>query len=237
MYFRVNGALIFARGANFIPMDQLEGRQLDEAHRIVVKSAAEAKMNMLRVWGGGMVLPDAFYGACDELGILLYHDMMFVDEAGHVPIQTKSVELEIRHFVRSLASHPSIAIWNGCNECQVVMGTPSEIYASFVMSIVAEEDDTRSIWPSSPSKHGWKTGVNTLDSKPNGNRLSTWNPDDFDRDIETHGPYMRSYSLDFPGVNGICGGRKFSPLDLFVFVRYDLVLLTLLYSSLSKYTP
>lgn len=202
MYFRVNGALVLARGANFIPMDQLEGRLSEEAHRIAVRSAADANMNMMRIWGGGMVLPDAFYDACDEEGILLYHDMMFVDEAGHRPVQTPIVEAEIRHLVRSLSSHPAIAVWNGCNECQVVRGTPSEIYATFVMQTVAEEDDTRSIWPSSPSKHGWKTGVYTIDSRPNGRPLSTWGPDDFKSDLETHGPYMRSYSKGFPGVNG-----------------------------------
>ena len=152
MYFRVNGALVLARGSNFIPMDQLEGRLSDRAHRSAVKSAAAANMNMMRVWGGGMVLPASFYEACDDLGILLYHDMMFVDEAGHRPVRTKVVEAEIRHLVRSLAPHPSIVVWNGCNECQVVMGTPTEIYATFVMQTVAEEDSTRSIWPSSPSK-------------------------------------------------------------------------------------
>lgn len=209
MYFRVNGALVLARGANFIPMDQLEGRLSEEAHRIAVRSAADANMNMMRVWGGGMVLPDAFYEACDEDGILLYHDMMFVDEAGHRPVQTDSVESEIRHLVRSLGSHPSIAVWNGCNECQVVMGTPSEIYATFVMQLVAQEDNTRSLWPSSPSKHGWKTGVYTLDSRPNGRPLSTWGPDDFPKDLETHGPYMRSFSKEYPGVNGIHVASKY----------------------------
>ena len=96
MYFRVNGALVLARGSNFIPMDQLEGRLSDRAHRSAVKSAAAANMNMMRVWGGGMVLPASFYEACDDLGILLYHDMMFVDEAGHRPVRTKVVEAEIR---------------------------------------------------------------------------------------------------------------------------------------------
>ena len=52
MYFRVNGAIVMARGANFIPMDQLEGRQSSEAHKIAVQSAAKANMNMIRVWGG-----------------------------------------------------------------------------------------------------------------------------------------------------------------------------------------
>ena len=32
-------------------------------------------MNTLRVWGGGMFLPDAWYDTCDELGVLVYHDM------------------------------------------------------------------------------------------------------------------------------------------------------------------
>jgi beta-mannosidase len=203
MYFRINGAVLFARGANFIPMDQLEGRMTDQAHRIAVQSAAAANMNMLRIWGGGMVLPDAFYDACDEHGILLYHDMMFVEEAGHGPMRTETVKNEIRHLVRSLASHPSIVLWNGCNECQVVMGTPTEIYATFVMQTVAEEDDTRSIWPSSPSKHGWKSGVSTIDSRPNGKPLVTWDPDAFKANLETHGPYQRSFSKTFPGVNGL----------------------------------
>ena len=32
-------------------------------------------MNTLRVWGGGIFLPDIWYDTCDELGILVYHDM------------------------------------------------------------------------------------------------------------------------------------------------------------------
>lgn len=192
-----------ARGANMIPMDQLEGRLLGSSHRTLVKSAADANMNMLRVWGGGMVLPDEFYDACDEYGILLYHDMMFVDEQRHGPIQNELVEAEMRYLVRSLASHPSIVIWSGCNECQVVMGTSTEIYATFVMQTVAQEDDTRSIWPSSPSYHGWKTGVYTVDSRPNGNMLSTYDPKSFPNRLESHGPYMRSFSGTFPGVNGV----------------------------------
>lgn len=116
MYFRVNGALIWSRGANFIPMDQLDGRLTEEAHKIAVQSAAAANMNTLRVWGGGMILPEAFYDACDEMGLMLYHDMMFVEEGGHPPARVYEQDAEIRFVVRQLAHHPCIVLWDGCNE-------------------------------------------------------------------------------------------------------------------------
>jgi hypothetical protein len=213
MYFRVNGAVVLARGANYIPGDQLEGRLSGAADRIVVQSAASAKMNMIRIWGGGMVPSHAFYDECDKLGVLVYHDMTFVDEERHRPGRSKTVENEVRHLVRTHAYHPSIAVWSGCNECDVVMNTDTEIYASFVMKTVAEEDDTRSIWPSSPSKHGWKSGVRKVDSRPlesSDSPLATFDPNAFLAPIETHGPYMRAYSYKFPAQNGLDVGFPYT---------------------------
>ena len=51
---------MFARGANMIPMEELEGRANASAFAQLVQSAAMANMNMLRVWGGGIF----FYGVC-----------------------------------------------------------------------------------------------------------------------------------------------------------------------------
>ena len=210
MYFRVNGALIWARGANVVPMDQLEGRLTDDAHRIMVQSAAKANMNMLRVWGGGMILPLAFYDACDEWGILLYHDMMFVEEQFHGAYENETFEKEIRHSVRSLMSHPSIVLWSGCNECTVEMGTPTEVYATFVMQVVAEEDHTRIIWPSCPSDSGWKTGVWRITGKPNGEKLTTYPRNEEQSKLEVHGPYQHGFSKSYPSVNGHDDGRNYT---------------------------
>ena len=73
-----------------------------------------------------MFLPDAFYDACDEFGILIYHDMQYAQE-GHSPAVGAPQDPELRYQIRRLSSHPSIAIWDGCNECQVVLNTSTGI--------------------------------------------------------------------------------------------------------------
>jgi beta-mannosidase len=60
LFFRVNGAAVFARGANKIPMDLLEGRMTAVGHRRLVQSAAAAHFTMLRIWGGAIWEPRAF---------------------------------------------------------------------------------------------------------------------------------------------------------------------------------
>lgn len=206
MYLRVNGVVLWCRGANVVPMDQLEGRLTDAAHRIMVKSARDAHMNMLRVWGGGMILPQAFYDACDENGILVFHDLMFVEEQNHGAMASDDIEDEIRQTIRHLSSHASIVVWSGCNECAVEMGTDTELYATFVMTTVAEEDDTRIVWPSCPSAVGWKTGVHAVNSIPNGRPMTTPNPDSHPP-LEIHGPYQHGISKAYPAVNGFDDGR------------------------------
>ena len=52
MFFRVNGASVFSRGANVVPMEGLEGRISADAYIRLVRSAVDANMNTLRVWGG-----------------------------------------------------------------------------------------------------------------------------------------------------------------------------------------
>ena len=53
--------------------------------RAQVKSSADAGMNTLRVWGGGIFYPSAFYDAADEYGVMIYHDMQYASLPGQAP--------------------------------------------------------------------------------------------------------------------------------------------------------
>ena len=111
MRFRVNGAAILARGANLVPLDELEGRNSAASHHTLVRSVAEAGMNIMRVWGGGVYQYDAFYDAADEYGVLLYHDIMYVGQ--QPPAVTATQEQELRYQIRRLSCHPSIILYDG----------------------------------------------------------------------------------------------------------------------------
>jgi len=141
MRFKINGADVYSRGANFVPMEEFEGRADGVAIRRLLQSAADAHMNTIRIWGGGIFQYDLFYDVCDQLGIMLFHDMMYSELFNlFQPTNTTTQNDELRYQIRRLSHHPSIVIWNACNECYSF-----DPYTPFVMTTVAQEDRSRSI--------------------------------------------------------------------------------------------
>ncbi len=164
--FRVNGRDLWARGANWIPVDAFPSRQTPERYRALLEDTVAANMNMLRVWGGGQYEPDLFYDMCDELGILVWQDFMF--SCALYPSEAwflQEVRREVTYQVKRLTSHPSIAVWCGNNENVGALGWYREsrenpgrylidydrLNSGVVGSTVRALDDTRAFWPSSPA--------------------------------------------------------------------------------------
>jgi beta-mannosidase len=118
-YFMVNEVPVFMKGANYIPSDNFLNRVDEKKYRMLVQSAVDANMNMLRVWGGGIYEDDKFYEICDEKGIMLWQDFMFgcsmypADSA-----MLKNIEQEAIDNVKRLRNHPSVAMWCGNNEIE-----------------------------------------------------------------------------------------------------------------------
>jgi beta-mannosidase len=164
MTFRVNGVDLFCKGANWIPCDAMTARQTNDRYRDLLGSAKAANMNMIRLWGGGQFEDDNFYNACDELGLMVWHDFMF--SCALYPSDRAflgEVEAELAHQLRRLRDHACIALWCGDNECigALTWFEPSkknrDLYLlnydrlSRVLSeSVAKNDPSRIFWPSSP---------------------------------------------------------------------------------------
>ncbi len=113
----VNGVEIAVRGANWIPDDCFVSRVDRGRYAARLSDAIEANMNLLRVWGGGIYESDDFYDVADELGLLVWQDFLFAcaSYAEEEPLRSEVVA-EASEAVTRLSVHPSLALWNGCNE-------------------------------------------------------------------------------------------------------------------------
>jgi len=173
--FRVNGRDVFAKGANWIMADALSGRITDEKTRGLLQSAADAHMNMVRVWGGGRYEPDSFYEACDALGLLVWQDFMFACSLyPSTPAFLAEVEAEVEEQVARLQHHACLALWCGDNELVGAFDWYKESVENrdrylvnydrlnrTVETTLRRTDPTATWWPSSPSlgpldfRDGW----------------------------------------------------------------------------------
>lgn len=195
----VNGTRLFARGVNWIPDDVFPSRITRERYRERLTQAAEAGVDLVRVWGGGIYESEDFYDACDELGLLVWQDFPFACAAypEEQPLRGE-VEAEARENVVRLMPHPSLVLWNGNNENlwgfrdwgweeRLAGESWGEGYYLGVLSrVVAELDPTRPYTAGSPWSGSW-------DHHPNDPAHGThhswdvWNRDDY-ADYRLHVP-------------------------------------------------
>ena len=162
--FVINGVPVFARGMDWIPDDCFPSRITPERYRERVQQAKDANVDLLRVWGGGLYEQEAFYEACDELGVMVWQDFALACAAypEEEPFALE-FEAEARDNVIRLSAYPSLVLWNGNNEnlwghedwgweAQLQGRTwGSDYYYRVFPEIVAELDPTRPYWPGSPS--------------------------------------------------------------------------------------
>lgn len=154
----VNGVRIFCTGANWVPCEPFPSAETDDKLRLLVRRAAAGGYNMLRVWGGGIFEHEAFYAACDEMGILVTQD--FLMACGNYPEEDDRFIEQLRHETEAAAlalrNHPCLAWWSGDNE-NAVSGdenmahyTGRRAALEGIAPILAALDPARPFLPSSP---------------------------------------------------------------------------------------
>lgn len=112
--FVVNGRRFFVKGVNWMPADILLDLPRDRYHWLL-SGAKNAGIQMVRIWGGGLIEPEAFYSVANELGILVWQDFpignMFTPEYPH-----DIWEAQVTHTIFRLRNHPALALYCGGNE-------------------------------------------------------------------------------------------------------------------------
>ncbi len=155
----VNGRRTCIQGLNWVPLDAIYGVPRRRRLRRLLRLARDAGVNLLRVWGGGLIEGPEFYDLCDRLGILVWQEFslsssMLDNRPNADPAFLALVDREARAAIRARRNHPSLALWCGGNELSGDDGVPldkGDPVLETLSRAIAELDPERPFLPSSPS--------------------------------------------------------------------------------------
>ncbi len=117
--FLDHGSPLFAKGSNLVPPVMLPTAHDEPAWVRLVGDARYAGMNMIRVWGGGVYPPEAFFDACDTAGIMVWQDYMFANMAPVDEHFLDNAQVEAWQQTERLRHHPCVVLMCGNNELTV----------------------------------------------------------------------------------------------------------------------
>jgi beta-galactosidase/beta-glucuronidase len=175
--FYVNGQRVHLVGGAWVP-DMMVNRD-SARYDYEMHLCRNANVNLVRIWGGGVTPPDAFWNAADRYGLMVWSDFWVTGDTQGEFKGSPDWPLEGSVFVKNVVStiyrvrnHPSLLVWTGGNEGHA----RKELYDAMRNNII-ELDGTRPFIPSSSGfaklPAGWK---------------GSW-PDDMPSGVYSGGPY------------------------------------------------
>ena len=157
--FEVNGKKIFALGTNWVPLDAYHSNDRKRLAK-ALELLDGVGCNMVRCWGGNVYESDEFFEFCDRRGIMVWQD--FAMGCAVYPQEAEfahKIEEEAVYQIKRLRNHPSIVLWAGDNECDMVYQSWREsarnpnkniINREVLKRAVEAHDCSRPYLPSSP---------------------------------------------------------------------------------------
>ena len=170
-YHKVNGVDMFAMGADYIPEDNIFRRITPERTRELLIHCRDCHFNAIRVWGGGYYPDDYFFEICDELGLVVFFDLMFACSVYEPNEKMRaSIAEEVAQNVKRIRHHACLGLICGNNEIEwhfheyvAISGRPDvehlesiylDLFENLLPSIVKAVAPYLPYIPSSPTSVG-----------------------------------------------------------------------------------
>jgi beta-mannosidase len=172
--FVVNGRRLYAKGWNWVPMDVMYGVERPEKLKRLLHLAQRANVNLLRVWGGGLIEKESFYNLCDQLGILVWQE--FIQSSSGIdnyPPDTldfiDTMVGEAEQIIPRKRNHPSLALWCGGNE--LTSGPEKPLYDNHPLLKALKETvarlDPECLWlATSPTGRVFSNSLENIERDP-----------------------------------------------------------------------
>jgi beta-mannosidase len=121
---RINGMSIFCRGVVWTPPDVVSLNASPEVLRQRLQLLRDGGFNLIRLAGTTIYESEDFHRLCDELGLLVWQDMMFANMDYPFEDSTflETVHAEAEAELSRLARHPSTAVLCGNSEIEQQVG-------------------------------------------------------------------------------------------------------------------
>ena len=173
-----NGTAFFAMGGDYIPEDSLLTRRTREKTKQLLQDCRDCHFNIVRVWGGGIYPDDDFFDLCDEMGLVVWQDLMFACNTYRLTEDFReNIVREAEDNLRRIRHHACLGLICGNNEMETawldwgsVKEQPAylkqeylEQFEHLLKDVCGREAPDSFYWPSSPSSGGGFDDPNSLD--------------------------------------------------------------------------
>ncbi len=170
----INGEQMYIKGWNWVPIDVMYGVERPAKLERLMILARRANVNLLRVWGGGLIEREAFYNWCDRLGIMVWQEFIQSSSGidNDVSRDRDTIAMltgEAEQIIPRKRNHPSLAIWCGGNELQAGPEQPlddSHPALAALHSVVERLDPDRLWLPTSSSGRVFSNSLEAIERDP-----------------------------------------------------------------------
>lgn len=157
--FIINDVPVYIKGVNLTPFDHLYGNVTHETYDKYICLIKSANINMVRIWGGGIIEKEFFYDLCDQNGILVWQE--FIQSSSGIdnvpsedPHFLKLLKASAIQAVKTKRNHVCHTVWSGGNELtdeNRVPVTYENTNIKMLKEIVDKYDPEKLFLPSSAS--------------------------------------------------------------------------------------